>query len=60
MDEAARRVEHAYEAALADGIRTGDLAEPGMKKASTIEFTDAVLERLPASERESTVAGGVR
>jgi 3-isopropylmalate dehydrogenase len=61
MDQAARRVEHAYEAALSDGIRTGDLAEPGMKKASTMEFTDAVLERLEAAPREaSTVAGGVR
>jgi 3-isopropylmalate dehydrogenase len=62
MDEAARRVEHAYEAALSDGIRTGDLAEPGMKKASTMEFTDAVLERLEASGREAaaTYAGGVR
>jgi 3-isopropylmalate dehydrogenase len=61
MDEAARRVERAYEAALADGIRTGDLAEPGMKKASTLEFTDAVLERLEAgAQRASTVAGGVR
>ena len=60
MDEAARRVEHAYEAALSDGIRTGDLAEPGAKKASTMEFTDAVLERLEAASREASAVGGAR
>jgi 3-isopropylmalate dehydrogenase len=52
MDQAARRVEYAYD----------DLAEPGMKKAGTMEFTDAVLQRLEASGREAaaTYAGGAR
>jgi 3-isopropylmalate dehydrogenase len=58
MDDAARRVEYAYGAALADGVRTGDLAEPGQKKASTTEFTEAVLERLQASSREASIVGG--
>ena len=58
MDDAARRVEYAYGAALADGVRTGDLAEPGQRKGSTTEFTEAVLERLQASSREASVVGG--
>jgi 3-isopropylmalate dehydrogenase len=61
MEQAARRVERACEAALSDGIRTGDLAEPGARKASTMEFTDAVLERLEAAPRAATtMAGGAR
>jgi 3-isopropylmalate dehydrogenase len=58
MDDAARRVEQAYEAALADGVRTGDLAEPGQRKASTTEFAEAVLERMQATPREASIVGG--
>jgi 3-isopropylmalate dehydrogenase len=58
MDDAARRVEQACEAALADGVRTGDLAEHGQGKASTMEFAEAVLERLQATPREASIVGG--
>ena len=49
MEAAARRVEQAYESALADGIRTVDLREPGIDPVGTTAFTDAVLERLEAA-----------
>ena len=58
MEEEARRVENAYEATLADGIRTVDLKEPGMKPVGTNEFTDAVLERLEAGV--TATPGGAR
>ena len=32
--------------ALAGGARTGDIAEPGAKKLSTVEMGDAVLNAL--------------
>ena len=62
MEEAAKRVEYAYEAALADGIRTVDLTEPGMKSVSTTAFTEAVLERMEAaaSTASTPISGGVR
>ena len=65
MEEAAWRVEHACEAALADGMRTVDLIEPGQKPVGTTEFTDVVLERLEtASRRARTVhastTGGIQ
>jgi 3-isopropylmalate dehydrogenase len=61
MDEAADRVEAAYQATLADGIRTADLAVPGGKRVGTSEFTDAVLERLEAGRGAAApVSGGVQ
>jgi 3-isopropylmalate dehydrogenase len=48
MEDAAKRVEDAYEAALADGIRTVDLKEPGLEPVGTTQFTEAVLERIEA------------
>jgi 3-isopropylmalate dehydrogenase len=48
MEDAAQRVEDAYESVLADGIRTVDLKEPGIKPVGTTQFTEAVLERLEA------------
>jgi 3-isopropylmalate dehydrogenase len=51
MEAAAKRVEDAYQAALADGIRTVDLQEPGTKSVGTTGFTEAVLERLEAGDR---------
>lgn len=62
MDTAADRVEAACEAALADGVRTVDLAAPGQKPASTKEFMDAVLERMDGTVREAATAdpGGAR
>ena len=62
MDAAADRVEAACEAALAEGVRTVDLAEPGQKPASTTEFVDAVLGRMDGNVREAAAAasGGVR
>jgi 3-isopropylmalate dehydrogenase len=44
MDDAAERIESAVDAALASGIRTGDLGGT----ASTTAFTDAVLAQLNA------------
>ncbi|MDD5248595.1 MAG: 3-isopropylmalate dehydrogenase [Rhodocyclaceae bacterium] len=42
----AARIEAAVKKVLAQGVRTGDIAEPGMKKASTREMGDAVLAAL--------------
>lgn len=61
MEGAAQRVEWAYEAVLADGIRTVDLKEPGRDPVGTTAFTDAVLERLEAAgaTANAAITGGV-
>ncbi|RNM17089.1 tartrate dehydrogenase [Nocardioides pocheonensis] len=46
-EQAAKRLVIAFEAALADGIRTADLAGT----ASTLDFTEAVIERLRSAAR---------
>jgi len=43
---AARRIENAVKKVLAQGFRTGDIYEPGMKKVGTREMGDAVLAAL--------------
>jgi len=43
---AASAIEHAVESALADGLRTADLARPGEKSVSTTEMGHAIRERL--------------
>lgn len=60
MEAAARRVEQAYDAALADGVRTVDLREPGVEPVGTTAFTDAVLERLEAAGSAAAAPGGAR
>ncbi len=45
-DEAALAVETAVDAALRDGIRTRDIAAAGESAVGTIEFGQAVIERL--------------
>ena len=46
QEEAAVRVENAVKKVLAQGFRTGDIFEPGMKKVGTREMGDAVLAAL--------------
>lgn len=46
LEEAALRVEGAVRKVLAQGFRTHDIYEPGMKKVGTIEMGDAVLTNL--------------
>ena len=58
MEDAARRIERAYEAALADGIRTVDLRLAGKEPVGTSAFTGAVLERLEAGAHEPSVMAG--
>lgn len=60
LEAAARRVEQAYEGALADGVRTVDLREPGVEPVGTSAFTDAVLERLEAAAAGAPAGGGAR
>jgi 3-isopropylmalate dehydrogenase len=48
-------LEKAVDTALAGGARTGDIAEPGAKKLSTVEMGDAVLnalEKVAGKEKE--------
>ncbi|MDO8789948.1 MAG: 3-isopropylmalate dehydrogenase [Sulfuritalea sp.] len=45
-DAAARRIEDAVKKVLAQGLRTGDIYEPGMKQVGTREMGDAVLAAL--------------
>ncbi|OHC60344.1 MAG: 3-isopropylmalate dehydrogenase [Rhodocyclales bacterium RIFCSPLOWO2_02_FULL_63_24] len=45
-EAAARRIEDAVKKVLAQGFRTGDIYEPGMKKVGTREMGDAVLAAL--------------
>jgi 3-isopropylmalate dehydrogenase len=46
MKDEADLVDRAVEAALNDGVRTGDIVEPGMRPVSTTAMGDAVLARL--------------
>ncbi|HVZ53302.1 MAG TPA: 3-isopropylmalate dehydrogenase, partial [Pseudolabrys sp.] len=46
MGEAADRIDAAIAAALARGLRTGDIASPGTKVVSTAEMGSAILEEL--------------
>ncbi|SFI21296.1 3-isopropylmalate dehydrogenase [Nitrosomonas sp. Nm34] len=46
QEESAMRIEHAVRKVLAQGFRTGDIYEPGMKKVGTREMGDAVLANL--------------
>ncbi len=48
LPDAARRIERAVDAALAEGARTADIAEPGQPALSTAAFTDRVLAHLDA------------
>lgn len=46
LEAEAQAVERAVETAIADGIRTPDIAEPGTQAVSTSEFGSAVAERI--------------
>ncbi len=46
LEEAAAAVEYAVAGAIADGVRTGDLAERGSRVVSTEQFGEAVVERI--------------
>ena len=45
----ADRLETAVQSVLADGYRTGDIMQDGMKKVGTVEMGDAILAALDAS-----------
>jgi 3-isopropylmalate dehydrogenase len=46
QEEQARRIETAVKKVLAQGLRTGDIYEPGTKKVGTSEMGDAVIAAL--------------
>lgn len=46
QEEIASRIEHAVRKVLAQGFRTADIYESGMKKVGTMEMGDAVLANL--------------
>ncbi len=46
LDAAADRLETAVKATLAEGIRTGDIMQPGATKVGTAGMGDAVLKHL--------------
>ena len=46
QDEAANRIERAVKKVLADGLRTGDIHEPGTRRVGTVEMGDAVAKAL--------------
>ena len=46
LEEEARAIESAIDAALDAGLRTADIASPGQASVSTDEFAAAVLQRL--------------
>jgi 3-isopropylmalate dehydrogenase len=46
LADAAERIERAVKKVLAQGIRTGDIAEPGMRPVGTREMGDAVVAAL--------------
>lgn len=46
MEDAAKRVENAVRAALASGVRTADIMQPGMKLVGTRAMGDAVAAQI--------------
>lgn len=46
LDDEARAIESAIDAALEAGLRTADIASPGQTSVSTDEFAAAVIQRL--------------
>jgi 3-isopropylmalate dehydrogenase len=58
-EDVAAAIERAVSRALDDGLRTADLAAPGVDSASTTEATDAILARLTAAGAPATVPAGV-
>ena len=49
LEEAAQRIENAVKRVLEQGLRTGDIYEPGTTKVGTVEMGDAVLAALRAA-----------
>ena len=54
--EAASRIQNAWLATLEDGVHTGDIYQEGQskQKVSTMEFADAVIERLGKTPKQFT------
>jgi 3-isopropylmalate dehydrogenase len=48
LPDIAREIEQAIEAALASGLRTADIANPGDRTISTTEMTEAIVRHLGA------------
>ncbi|MCD6079064.1 MAG: 3-isopropylmalate dehydrogenase, partial [Ramlibacter sp.] len=46
LEAEARRVEQAVRKVLSNGLRTGDIAQPGCQRAGTREMGDAVVAAL--------------
>jgi 3-isopropylmalate dehydrogenase len=46
LGEWADRLDQAIAAALASGLRTGDIMQPGMKQVGTVAMTDAIVAEL--------------
>ncbi|MDR0578114.1 MAG: 3-isopropylmalate dehydrogenase [Candidatus Accumulibacter sp.] len=46
LEEAAKRIENAVKNVLKQGLRTGDIFEPGTTRVGTVEMGDAVLAAL--------------
>ena len=46
LEDAAKRVENAVRAALASGVRTADIMQPGMKLVGTRAMGDAVAAQI--------------
>lgn len=46
QEAAAAKIESAVKKVLAEGLRTGDIYEPGTRKVGTVEMGDAVLAAL--------------
>jgi len=46
LEAEAKAIEDAIDAALAEGLRTGDISSPGTKVVGTVEFADAVINKI--------------
>jgi 3-isopropylmalate dehydrogenase len=58
-EDVAAAIETAVSRALDDGLRTADLATPGVDSASTTEATDAILAGLKAATATVAAPAGV-
>lgn len=56
MAKEADLVENAVRKVLADGVRTGDIMQDGMKKVGTSEMGDAIIKALDSLQHENKAA----
>ena len=58
MDDEAAMLERAVAQVLDDGLRTGDIMQPGMRRATTTEMGEAICDALSEAQRIRNAGSG--